>query len=183
MLIFLIIALAGLFLLAAAIIFGELFEFLDLDFGGIGGDASGPVTTPVLALGLTAFGATGMLTQYAGWGVALSVGTATAAAVAFGALGGYLATLFYRQTSGTDDAFTSIRGRVGELTTSITDTPGEVTISSYGATYTRLARSANGEHIPRGTIVRVIEVMGNTLVVERVAQESAESSSAERLEA
>lgn len=176
MLLFFVIAIAGLFMLVASIIFGELFEFLDIDFGGIGGDASsGPVTTPIVSMALTAFGATGMLTQYAGWGVLLSVATSTAAAIAFGALGGYVATVFYRQTSGTDDAFASVRGQVGELTTSITDTPGEVVISSYGSTHTRLARSANGEHIPRGTIVRIVEVMGSTMVVERIAEKPSES--------
>ncbi|MFW6074549.1 MAG: NfeD family protein [Chloroflexota bacterium] len=173
MLLFFDIAIAGLFMLVASIIFGELFEFLDIDFGGIGGDGGGgPVTTPIVSMALTAFGATGMLTQYAGWGVLLSVATATAAAVAFGALGGYVATIFYRQTAGTDDAFTSVRGQVGELTTSITDTPGEVVVTSYGSTHTRLARSVSGEHIPRGTLVRIVEVMGNTMVVEPITSDS-----------
>ncbi len=168
MILFFLIAVAGLMILAVSVIFGEIFEFLSIDIGDVStGDSSGPITTPAIALGLTAFGATGMLTQWAGWGVLLSVGTSFLSAIAFGGLGGWLALTFYRQTSGTDDAFTAIIGKYGEVITSITTTPGEVQISSYGSTHTRLARSASGDIIPTGTIVRIVGVMGNTLVVER----------------
>jgi len=174
MIIFFLIAVAGLMLLAISVVVGEIFEFFDFtdifDAGDIGGagDGGGPITTPALSLALTAFGATGMLTQWAGWNMGLSVATSFASAIAFGGLGAWLAIMFYKQTSGTADAFTSIIGRQGEVITSITTTPGEVLISSYGGTHTRLARSKSGERIPTGTIVTVIDVMGNTLVVEEL---------------
>ena len=172
MLVFFLIAVAGLMMLAISVIVGEIFEFLDFtDFLGAGdiggGDGGGPITTPALALALTAFGATGMLTQWAGWNIALSVGTSLVSAIAFGALGGWIAIMFYKQTSGTEDAFASVIGRYGEVITSITTTPGEVQISSYGGTHTRLARSKSGNVIPTGAIVRIVDIMGNTLVVER----------------
>jgi hypothetical protein len=150
MIVFFLIAVAGLMMLAVSVIFGEIFEFLDLDIGSDigGGDSGGPITTPAIALALVAFGAAGMLTQWADWGVFLSVGASFVAALAFGALGAWVALLFYRQTSGTDDAFTSIVGHMGEVITSITDTPGEVQISSFGSTHTRLARTLTGERVP-----------------------------------
>ncbi len=180
MLIFFLIAIAGLMMLAISVIVGEIFDFLDVgdlfDAGDIGGgDSGGPITTPAIALALVAFGATGILTQWANWGTALSVGTSFVSAIAFGGLGAWVAVMFYRQTAGTDDAFGSVVGTQGEVITSITSTPGEVQISSYGGTHTRLARSASGATIPTGTIVRVVEVMGNTLVVERSSHESEES--------
>lgn len=185
MILFFLIALAGLMLLAASVIFGEIFEFLDFDLGDVAGvgDSGGPITTPALSLGLTAFGATGMLTQWAGWSVLLSVGTSFASAIAFAALGVWLAMMLYRQTSGTDDAFTGVVGRVGEVITAITDTPGEVQISSYGSTNTRLARTMTGEAIPRGTLVRVVEVMGNTLIVERASDSRGEAQGARQANA
>jgi membrane protein implicated in regulation of membrane protease activity len=185
MILFFLIAVAGLMLLAVSVIFGEIFEFLDFDLGDVAGagDSGGPITTPALSLGLTAFGATGMLTQWAGWSVILSVGTSFASALAFGALGAWLAIIVYRQTSGTDDAFAGVVGHIGEVITSITDSPGEVQISSYGSTHTRLARTMTGERIPRGTIVRIVDVMGNTLIVERAGDQRTEAQEAKQANA
>lgn len=185
MIIFFLIAVAGLMLLAISVIVGEIFDFLSFEFGdlGLGGDGGGPVTTPAISLGLTAFGATGMITQWAGWGVLLSVATSFVSAIAFAALGGWIALMFYRQTSGTDDAFVAVVGKLGEVVTSITSTPGEVQISSYGSTHTRLARSLSGERIPSGTIVRIVDVMGNTLVVERASDSAVEKETTEEARA
>jgi membrane protein implicated in regulation of membrane protease activity len=185
MILFFLIAVAGLMMLALSVIVGELFEFLDFDFGDVdvGGDGGGPITTPAISLGLTAFGATGMITQWAGWGVVPSVITSFASAIAFAALGAWLAIMFYRQTSGTDDAFASVVGSLGEVVTSITSTPGEVQISSYGSTHTRLARSASGDRIPTGTVVRIVDVMGNTLVVERASYAAVETEKTEEARA
>ncbi|MEZ4569387.1 MAG: hypothetical protein R2849_03505 [Thermomicrobiales bacterium] len=67
MILFFLIAVAGLLLLAVSVIVGELFEFLDMgdlfDAGDLPGDSGGPITTPAISLGLTAFGATGMVTS------------------------------------------------------------------------------------------------------------------------
>ena len=174
---FLLIAIAGLVLLAASVIIGEIFDFFSFEIGDIdfGGDSGGPITTPAISLGLTAFGATGMLTQWAGWGVFLSVTTSFFSAIAFAALGAWLAVVLYRQTAGTDDAFVSLTGRVGEVVTSITSSPGEVQFSSYGSTHTRLARSVSGDQIPSGTLVRVVDILGNSLIVERLDESSTES--------
>ncbi|HLT18128.1 MAG TPA: NfeD family protein, partial [Thermomicrobiales bacterium] len=101
----------------------------------------------------------------------------------FGALGAWLATIIYRQTSGTDDAFSSVVGQLGQVVTPITSTPGEVQFTSYGSTHTRLARSASGEVIPTGTIVRIVDVMGNMLIVERTSTQAAESQASEQARA
>ena len=185
MILFFLIAMAGLMLLAVSVIVGEVFDFLNFEFGDvdIGGDGGGPITTPAISLGLTAFGATGMITQWAGWGVLPSVVTSFVSAVAFAALGAWIALMFYRQTAGTDDAFVTVVGSVGEVVTSITTTPGEVQISSYGSTHTRLARSLTNERIPAGTIVRIVDVMGNTLIVERASATSVEADGPERARA
>ncbi len=177
MFIFFLIAIVGLLLLAVSVIIGEVFDFLHFEFGdfGFGGDSGGPITTPAISLGLTAFGATGMITQWVGWGPLLSVGTSFVASIAFAGMGAWLAVLLYRQTSGTDDAFSSVIGKSGEVITSITTTPGEVQISSYGGTHTRLARSLSGNPIPSGAIVKVVDVMGNTLVVERANSATVET--------
>lgn len=187
MLIFFLIAVTGLMMLAASVIIGELFEFLDLtglfdigDFDVAGHDGGGPITTPALSLALTAFGGTGMITQWAGWGIILSVGTSLLSAIAFGAIGAWIAILFYRQSSGTEDAFAAVIGKQGEVVTSITSTPGEVQISAYGGTHTRLARSKSGEIIPSGSIVRIVDVMGNTLIVEKASLQIGEAASHEQ---
>jgi membrane protein implicated in regulation of membrane protease activity len=182
MIIYLAIALGGVLLLLISFVVGELFEFLDFDFGDVDGD--GPGTTSVIAVGLTAFGAGGMLATNAGWGTGISVLTAATSAIALGALGAWLISYLYSGSAGTDSSLDYLQGRVGEVTTTISaNSPGEVLMTTHHATRQTLARSATGQAIPSGTLVRVVNVIGNTLVVEPANLQDAGAGSEQKMEA
>ncbi len=175
MFIYLGLIVAGLLLLLIAFIFGEIFDFLDFDFGGDGG------TSTVIAIGITAFGAGGLLATSAGLGIVLSVLVAAGSAVALGALSAWLLTLFHKGASGTDDSFSRSKGRIGQVMTSISaDSPGEVLLSSADSTSQRIARSSDGRSIRSGSTVRVVEVVGNTLIVEPVLPSTATDEQPEK---
>jgi membrane protein implicated in regulation of membrane protease activity len=164
MIFYLAVAGLGLVLLLLSIIFGELFDFLDVD---VGDGEGGPISGTVIAAGMAAFGSAGALATYYGWGVLLSAGTAIAAAIAFGALSAWVLATLYHQTGGTDSSLGVLQGRLGQVTTSIPASgPGEVMVTGVDTTVHRIARSAGGQAIRVGSIVRIVDVIGSTLVVE-----------------
>lgn len=164
MLFYLAVAGLGLVLLVVSIVFGELFDFVDIDMGGAEG---GPISGTVIAAAITAFGAAGALASYYGWGALLGAGVAAAAAASVGALSAWALATLYKQTGATESSLNILAGRLGEVTTAISATGlGEVTVTGVDTTIQRLARSASGRPIARGSLVRVVDVMGSTLVVE-----------------
>jgi membrane protein implicated in regulation of membrane protease activity len=170
MIIYLSIAGIGVVLLVLSWVFGEVFDFLEFDIGL--GD--GPGTTSVIAIGLTAFGAAGGLATYAGWSTLLSALTGGVAAVTAGALGAWLLSAIYRQSGGTDDVLPTMRGRAAQVTTTIpAQGLGEVMMSTADATRHVLARSSVDVVLNAGTVVKVVDVIGNTVIVEPMATTSA----------
>lgn len=177
MIFYLAVAGLGLVLLVASIVFGELFDFIDVDIGDADG---GPISGTVIAAGMAAFGAAGALASYYGWGVLLSAAVAVTAALSIGALSAWALASLYKQTGTTETSLNVLAGRLGEVTTAISGTGvGEVTVTGVDTTIQRLARSANGQPIARGSIVRVVDVMGSTLVVESTRADTAAATAEE----
>jgi membrane protein implicated in regulation of membrane protease activity len=185
MLLYFIIMAVGITLLLATLVLGELVDVFDfgLDFG----DGAGPFSGPVLGIGLTAFGATGMLTRVYDWPSFLGAITSGLSALAFGALGWWMLALVHRQTGSTDQTMTSMAGRLGEVTTRIApDGIGEVLLTTSDSTRHVLARSRDGTEISPGTVVRVVQTVGGSVIVEPAfaqTSESAEQSAANSAEA
>lgn len=166
MLIYFIIMSIGIILLIVTVILGEVMDVVDLglEFGDGG---TSPLSGPVIGIGLTAFGATGMLTQTYDWPSFLSALTSGVSALSFGALGWWMLAIIHRQTGSTDQSMTSMRGRMGEVTTGISSNGiGEVLLTSSDSTRSVLARSKDGLPIAPGTVVRVVETYGGSVVVE-----------------
>ncbi len=180
MLLYLAIALVGTIFLVITALLGEVFDF----FGDA--DADGdvhPLSGKIIAIGLTAFGATGMITQYYDWGPALSALTSAISALFLAAVAWWLLNAVNRQTASTDTVVSSLRGRIGEVTVTIPDgSVGEVLISSVSGTRQMIARSVDGSRIPAGTTVRVVETHGPVLLVERLEQRSATVRAPQRIE-
>lgn len=165
MLLYFAIALIGTLFLVLSAVLGEVFDFF-------GGDADGdvhPLSGKVLATAMTAFGATGMITQFYDWGPLLSAITSAMAALFLGAAAWWGITALQSQTASTDTTVASMRGRNGQITLSIpAGSLGEVQISSVTGSRHMSARSVDGEPIPAGTPVRIVDVSGSVLLVEPV---------------
>lgn len=162
----------GIILLLVSLVLGEVLDVLD--FGG--GDA-GPISGPVLGIGLTAFGATGLLTGTYDWPAFLGAITSGVSALAFGALGWWMLAIIHRQTGSSSESIESMRGRLGEVTTRISpDGIGEVLLTGTTSTRHVLARSKSGQSIEPGTVVRVVETYGGSVIVEPAFASSGESA-------
>ncbi|MDQ3548008.1 MAG: NfeD family protein [Chloroflexota bacterium] len=180
MLLYFAIALIGTLFLVLSAVLGEVFDF----FGDA--DADGdvhPLSGKVLATGMTAFGAAGMITQYYDWGPLLSAVTSALAAVFLGAAAWWMISALQSQTASTDTIVSSMRGRNAQVTVTIpTGAIGEVQLSSVTGSRHMSARAVDGSAIPAGTSVRVVESSGSVLLVEQVDHRQVSVTEAQRVE-
>jgi membrane-bound ClpP family serine protease len=180
MLLYFAIALIGTLFLVLSAVLGEVFDFFgDTD---VDGDVH-PLSGKVLATAMTAFGATGMITQYYDWGPLLSAVTAAVAALFLGAGAWWGISALQSQTASTDTIVSSMRGRNAQVTVSIpAGSIGEVQLSSVTGSRHMSARAIDGSSIPAGTSVRVVESSGSVLLVELTDHRQVTAAEAQRVE-
>jgi membrane protein implicated in regulation of membrane protease activity len=167
MLLYFALGLAGLLLLAITFVLGEVDNLFDFDFGD--GDSVAPFNGKVLATGLIAFGAVGMLTTYYNWGTLPSALSAAGAALGVGALAWWLLSLLYRQQASSDMSVASLEGSLVQVTTAIGDGEiGQVLYSGPIGSRQMLARTRAGSSLPAGATARIVETYGSTVIVEPV---------------
>ncbi len=180
MLLYFAIALIGTLFLVLSAVLGEVFDFfgdtdVDLDVH--------PLSGKVLATAMTAFGATGMITQYYDWGPLLSALTAAVAALFLGAAAWWGISALQSQTASTDTIVSSMRGRNAQVTVTIpAGSLGEVQLSSVTGSRHMSARAVDGSSIPAGTSVRVVETAGSILLVELMDHRQVTTTEAQRVE-
>jgi membrane-bound ClpP family serine protease len=182
MLLYFAIALVGTLFLILSAVLGEVFDF----FGDADADVDGgvsPLSGKVLATGMTAFGAAGMITQYYNWGPLLSAATAAMSALFLGAGAWWGISALQSQTASTDTIVSSMRGRNAQVTVSIqAGSIGEVQLSSVTGTRHMSARAVDGSSIPAGASVRVVESSGSILLVEQMDHRQVTATEAQRVE-
>jgi membrane protein implicated in regulation of membrane protease activity len=137
------------------------------DHGEIGINPLSPVT---IASFVTAFGAWGiiainLLRLSAEW----SILVALVGAVVIAALASLAYSFFLIAPQGSSEVRSrDIVGAKGEIITPIAaGKVGEVALVARGTRITSAARSVDGSEIPRGSIVRVTEIVGSVVLVER----------------
>ncbi len=146
------------------------------DAGGHGSDGGGgaelhfsPMSPIVIATFVTAFGAMGLIALFAlKIGALLSAGFALAVALAIAAAVFAAFTKIFAVTQSSSEAHQSeLVGIQGEVITPIgKDGLGEVAYVQRGSRYSAPARSMDGRPVARGTLVRIVRLVGNTLIVD-----------------
>jgi membrane protein implicated in regulation of membrane protease activity len=169
------IALIGVLFLIASAILGEALDFFDSADGF--DDGTHPVSGKTIAIALTAFGATGMITSSYDWDPTLGAITSALSALFLAALAWWLISALHRQAGTTDFNMESTAGRRGEVTVGIpAGSVGEIFTSSGVGTHHLIARSRDGQAIPPGTTVRVVESRGSMVIVERLDEQGLPAS-------
>lgn len=137
-----------------------LLDFLSVDF----------LQPMVIAGGVTIFGGAGiLLTRYTGW----AVWAVLALAVGLAILGGAVIYLFYVKPMNESEnsigySIYDLKGSVGEAIISIPeDGYGEVVLKVGAGVSNHTAASFDGESIPAGEKIVVVEVKERTLFVSR----------------
>jgi membrane protein implicated in regulation of membrane protease activity len=137
------------------------------DHGSVGVSALSPIT---IANFVTSFGGFGLIaTQMFHMPDAISIIPASVGGVCIAALMFVFYTKVLIAGQGSSEVrMTDISGTVAEVIIPIPQNGlGQVAFVVRGARMTRGARSADGEPIPRGTIVAIQAVAGNTVTVKR----------------
>lgn len=164
--VFLAIAALGFVFLIITLIFGEIFEFFDHDIDMDHGP--GFLSTRVIAVFITAFGAFGAIAMSNGY----STGVATAVGVGSGVVFAGLITMFgrflYGQQASSDVTANDLVGRPARVTVAIpANGVGQIRCRVGEELIDKIAQSRDGITIPENTAVEIAEVLGETVIVKR----------------
>jgi len=188
---FLLIGGIGFFMLVLTWILGELFDLghgLAGFFGEHVGDVSveghhlelghhvegggmptpSPLSSRVIFAFMTAFGGGGAVASVYGLSTLPSVGIGLGSGLVIGGLVYALTLAVFRQQATSGFEVASLVGKPGRVVIAIpAGGTGQVSVAAGGGSSTLLASARDGDAVPEGSTVRVVQVQGDRLVIER----------------
>ncbi len=166
---FVAIAAFGFVFLIASSIFGDLFEHGDIghDVDGHGGGPS-ILSSRVLSVFVTAFGAFGAIGVRQGYGVGVSTGMGFGGGLVFATLIYLFASFLYSQQASSHVRVGDLVGMTAEVSVAIPKGGlGQIRCTIADSVVEKIARSADGAEIPMNTLVKVEQIVGDTVLVRR----------------
>lgn len=167
--VFLAIAGIGFIFLIVSLIFGEIFDFFDHDID-IGIDHGGPgiLSSRVIAVFITAFGAFGAIAMNNGLSVGAASGVGVGSGVVFGGVIYMFLRFLYGQQASSDVRTSDLVGQTGRIIIGIpSNGVGQVRVRIGEELVDKVAQSRDGLPIPENTPVKVDEVLGETVIVKK----------------
>jgi membrane protein implicated in regulation of membrane protease activity len=167
--VFVAIAAVGFVFLIVSLIFGEIFDFFDHDFD-IGGDHGGPgiLSSRVIAVFITAFGAFGAIAVDNGLRAGPASGVGLASGVVFGGIIYAFLRFLYGQQASSDVVASDLVGQHARVVVSIpANGVGQIRCRIGEELIDKIAQSRDGLAIPENTPVHIEEVLGETVIVRK----------------
>lgn len=179
--VFLGIAGVGFVFLLLSLVFGELFEHLEgIGFDhDIGLDHGGPgfLSGRVLGVFVTAFGGFGAIATHYGLGVLPASGIGFVSGLFFASIIYAFARFLWQQQSTSETRTAELAGRTARVVVSIpAGGLGQVRCSLGEELIDKIARSRDDQPISENSIVRIEEVLGETVIVARANAAGKESA-------
>lgn len=168
--VFLAIGGLGFLFLLISLIFGEIFDHLGGGFDHDIGDHGGPGFFNVRGLTafVTAFGCTGAIATHFGLSALPASLVGSASGVFFAAIVFLFARFLHGQQASTDLHSTDVVGQPARVIIGIpAGGMGQVRCKIGEELIDRIARSKDGQAIAENTVVRIEEVLGETVIVRR----------------
>jgi membrane protein implicated in regulation of membrane protease activity len=169
--VFLAVGAVGFLFLVVSLVFGELFDHLDIGGdheAGVDAGAPGLFSTRVLAVFIATFGTTGAIASYYGASVPAASAVATACGALFGGLVLLFARFLYGQQASSEVRAEELEGRAGRVVVAIpAGGVGQVRFRVGEEVLDKLARVADAAPIEENAPVRVVQVEGEIVVVSR----------------
>jgi membrane protein implicated in regulation of membrane protease activity len=169
--VFLGIAGVGFLFLLVSLVFGEIFEHLgddldhDLDHGG-----PGIFSTRILSVFVTAFGGFGAVATYYGASPVSASAVGFASGVLFASIIYGFARFLWSQQAATELRSADLVGQVARVVVAIPKGGlGQVRCRLGEELLDKIARSQDGEAIAENEIVRIEQVLGETVIVRKQA--------------
>lgn len=164
--IFLIIAAVGFGFLLVSLVFGELFDVLGLDHGAVDAGGHGFIDSRVVSVFVTAFGGFGAVGVWAGMNALVSslIGVAGGVTLAF------VVSLFGRflvsQQASSSVSSSQLVGRTAQVVVTIpAGGVGQVSCRIGEERLERIARASDGGELKHGTLVRIDDIGGDSIIV------------------
>ena len=169
--VFLAIAAVGFLFLLVSLVFSGLFEHFEGDFDHEGGaDHGGPsfFSPRVLAVFITAFGGVGAVSVSRGSTVLVASGLGFLSGIVLASLVLLFARFLYGQQASSDVRTADVVGQSARVIVGIpAGGVGQVRCRLGEELIDKIARSQDGEAIPENAVVRIEDVLGETVVVRR----------------
>jgi len=173
--IFLGIAAIGFLFLLISLVFGEIFEHLGGGFDHDGGldhalDHGGPgiFSTRILAVFVTAFGGFGAIGTHYGMGPLPASGLGFGSGVVFASIIYAFARFLWGQQASTEVRTADLVGQTARVVVAIpAGGIGQVRCRLGEGLIDKLARAQADEAIPENAVVRIEEVLGETVIVRK----------------
>ncbi|MDM7920819.1 MAG: hypothetical protein QUS14_00850 [Pyrinomonadaceae bacterium] len=164
---FAIIGAVGFLLLLATLVNGDLLEAVGFDHdGGNTGTDFGLLDSRVISVFITAFGGFGVIGVQLGYGAFVSSMIGLLGGVIFAGVVSAFGRFLIGQQASSSVTDNDLIAKTAQVTVSIK--PGEVgqiTARIGDERVERIARSANGEEIKPGTIVKISSIAGDSVIV------------------
>lgn len=166
--VFLALSSVGFVFLVVALFFGEVFEHFDAtadhDFSH-GGPSFFSVR--ILSVFITAFGGFGAVATHYGLGALGASGVGFLSGVFFAGLIYAFAWFLYSQQASTDVHTRDVVGQTARVVVSIPASGvGQVRCQVGEQLVDKIARSSDGRAVPENVAVTIVDVLGETVVVE-----------------
>ena len=167
LMVFLAIAGIGFVFLLVSLVVGDIFDSFGFDTGVDGGaDGHGLLDSRVISVFVTAFGGIGAIGIQMGLSIVASSLLGLAGGVVLGGLVSLFARFLYKQQSSSTVSAAQMVGRTAQVIVSIAPgNLGQVSCRVGEERIEKLARSKDNLEIKAGSMVRVEEVAGDSVIV------------------
>ena len=168
--VFATIASVGFIFLLISLVFGELFDLFDHDHDAGGGDHGGPgfFSTRVLSVFVMAFGGFGAVATEYGLAPMPASGIGFVGGMALGGVVYAFGRFLWSQQSTTEIHTEELVGQTARVIVAIpAGGLGQVRCRIGGQLVDKIAKSKDNAAVPDNTVVRIEEVLGETVVVSR----------------
>ena len=177
--VFLAIAALGFIFLLVSLLFGELLDGFDL---GDGLDHGGPgfFSTQVISVFVMAFGGFGAIAISQGFGIFPSSFIGAGGGLVLGGIVLAFARFLYGQQASSTITSADLVGRTAQVTVGIPAGGfGQVRCLVGESAVDKLARTRDGEPLPFNALVKIEEIVGESVVVSLAANLPASSTAAQ----
>lgn len=166
---FLAIAAFGFVFVVVSSILGDIFDHGDIghDTDGHGGGPS-LLSSRILSVFITAFGAFGAIGVHLGYGVGASTAIGFGGGVLFAGVIYLFASFLYSQQATSHVRTGDLVGNTAQVSVAISKCGvGQVRCTLGDTVVEKVARAVKDEDIPVNTLVKIIAIVGDVVVVDR----------------
>lgn len=167
--VFLAIATVGFLLLLVSLVFGEIFDHFEAGFADdLSHGGPGLFSTRILSVFVTAFGGFGAVGTYYGLSTVTASGLGFVSGTGFALVIFAFARFLYGQQASSEVRTTDLIGQSARVVVGIpAEGVGQVRCRVGEELVDKIAREAEGRAVAENAIVRIEEVLGDTVVVRK----------------